>query len=300
MQIPSLRNLQVFEAAARHESFREAAESLFLTPGAVGRQVRALEAELGVVLFARVGRRVVLTPQGRELQEAMTGALKLLADSTTRLRRQPIQQAGRISVTVVPSFSSRWLGPRLKGFQASHPDIGVDVIATIATLNLVAKRISLGIRFGNGKWEGLVAELLADETLFPVAAAKGVNGCSGLPSSPHHILRYPLLNPYDEWGEWFKRAGVVGRIPDEGVTCEDSLALLQAAERGDGIALARGWLVGDALKSGALVRLPGPAISARRGYYLVYPEGQSLSVSASKFISWLKKEIRAAQAEQTS
>jgi LysR family transcriptional regulator, glycine cleavage system transcriptional activator len=300
MQLPSLRNLQIFEVAARHQSFRDAADALFLTPGAVGRQVRALEAELGVELFARVGRRVVLTPQGRELQLAMAGALKLLADSTSRLKREASQQAGHISVTVLPSFSSRWLAPRLKSFHSGHPDTRVDLIATIAPLNLAAKQISLGIRFGSGKWEGLASELLADESLFPVAATKGINGYDGLPSSPNHLLRYPLLNPYDEWGEWFKRAGVVGRIPNKGVTCEDSLLLIQAVERGDGVALARRWLVIDAIKSGTIVRLPGPAISARRGYYLVYPEGQPLSDTARAFISWIKEEIRTAQAEETS
>jgi len=292
MPIPSLRNLQVFEAAARHESFRAAADALFLTHGAVGRQVRALEVELGVTLFARVGRRVVLTPQGRQLQVAVTDALKLITDSTSILRREATESSRCLPITVLPSFATRWLTPRLSDFEARYPDIELEVIATIAPLDLAAKRISLGIRNGAGKWEGLSAERLAEESLFPVAAAHGIDGFAALPHSAHELLHYPLLNPYDPWDEWFRRAGVVAAAPRAGATYEDALLLLQAVEEGKGVALGRKRLVEDALRAGTLVRLPGPSIPSRRDYYVVYPEGQPLTEPARVFVTWLHEQMR--------
>ncbi|HYD79208.1 MAG TPA: LysR substrate-binding domain-containing protein [Paucimonas sp.] len=293
MTLPSLRNLQVFEAAARHQNFRAAADALFLTHGAVSRQVRALEAELGVQLFARVGQRVVLTPQGKRLQTAVAKALKLMSEATAELRNETAQSGGRLTVTMLPSFATRWLLPRLPDFQARHPDIVVDVIATVSMLDLAERKIQLGIRYGRGKWEGVVAERLARETQFPVAAAGGIRGYPGLPRSAHALREYPLLNPYDEWERWFRRAGVIAHVPDTAPTFSDMGMLLQAAERGQGIALGRKWLVDDAIAAGELVRLPGPAMPSPRSYYLIRPENQPLTPQAEAFSAWLKKTMGA-------
>ncbi|WDD91543.1 LysR substrate-binding domain-containing protein [Burkholderia sp. FERM BP-3421] len=291
MRLPSLRNLQVFEAAARHQSFREAANSLFLTHGAVGRQVKALEAELGVELFARVGRRVVLTPHGHRLQLAMSSALKLITDTSNELRREAKQSASRLPVTVVPSFATRWLAERLPDFHEQHPEITVELIPTIVPLDLSAKQIPLGIRMGYGNWDGLEAERLAIEYLFPVVAASGVEGFENLPESAQDMLRYPLLNPYDEWERWFKRCGVIAPPMAGGMTYEDSSLLLRAVEERKGIALGRKWLVAGARRDGRLIRLPGPTIRANRDYYLVYPKGAPLPAAARVFVAWLQQEI---------
>ncbi|MFM0643884.1 LysR substrate-binding domain-containing protein [Paraburkholderia bryophila] len=283
--------MQVFEAAARHQNFREAAQSLFLTHGAVTRQVKALEAEMGVKLFARVGRRVVLTQHGQRLQLAMSGALQLISDIVNELRQEIRLSPGRLPVTVVPSFANRWLMARIPDFHACHPTITVELVVTIATLDLSAKQIPLGIRSGNGKWDGLTAEKLATETLFPVVSPAGVEGFDDLPPScPNDMLRYPLLNPYDEWERWFKRAGVNAACALRGATYEDSSLLLRAVEERKGIALGRNWLVSDAIRDGVLLRLPGPAIQARLDYYVVYPTAYPLSDTARTFITWLQAQ----------
>ncbi|MCX4161856.1 MULTISPECIES: LysR substrate-binding domain-containing protein [Paraburkholderia] len=287
MRLPSLRNLQVFEAAARYQSFREAAQSLFLTHGAVTRQVKALEEEMGIKLFARVGRRVVLTQHGQRLQLAMSGALQLISDAVNELRQETRPSPGRLRVTVVPSFANRWLMARIADFHAHHPSITVELVVTIAALDLSEKQIPLGIRTGNGKWDGLAAEKLATETLFPVISSAGVEGYDDLPSCPNDMLRYPLLNPYDEWERWFKRAGVNPASALHGTTYEDSSLLLRAVEERKGIALGRNWLVSDAIRDGVLRRLPGPAIQARLDYYVVYPTSYPLSDIARAFITWL-------------
>lgn len=294
MPLPSLRNLQVFEAAARHGSFRAAADALFLTHGAVSRQVRALEAELGVPLFRRTGQRVVLTEQGRRLQLAVATGLQQMADAIASLREDRHQAPRRLTVTMLPSFATRWLLPRLPAFRERHPDIAVEVIATVTPLDLAREDIELGIRYGGGRWSGMVAERVATETMFPVAAAAGVMGQARLPRSPRELLDYPLINPDEEWDRWFRRAGVLGRPTRQGPSFSDSGVILQAAETGHGVALGRELLVADALAAGHLVRLPGPRIRARRAYYLIYPEARPLSAAAQAFAAWLRASLAGA------
>jgi LysR family glycine cleavage system transcriptional activator len=291
MAVPSLRNLQVFEIASRHPTLRAAADALCLTHGAVSRQIRLLESDLGVSLFIRTKQGMLLTPQGRRLQEAVGNALKLLSDATAKLSEDTAESSARIAVTVVPSFGTRWLLSRLPDFQAHHPDINVELISTMATLDLAEKNIQLGIRNGAGKWSNLVSELLAPEEQFPVAASKGIDGYDRLPRSVQELIDYPLLNPYDDWQRWFRRVGVTTRPPQTGKTFNDASQLLRAAEAGKGIALGRKWLVADALKSGALVRLPGPSISSARSYYLVRPNDRPIPPAAEFFANWLRKQI---------
>ncbi len=228
MRLPSLRNLQVFEAAARHQSFREAADALFLTHGAVGKQIKALETELGVELFARIGRRVVLTSHGRRLLIAMSEALERISETVGELQQESRHPADRLPVTVVPSFATRWLLPRLKDFHERHPEVTVELVPTVATLDLSAKHIPLGIRMGQGSWSGLEAERLTTEELFPVAAPDGIEGFATLPGSVHDMLSYPLLNPYDEWERWFKTC----RHQDAGVRARTDLSRRLAVATG--------------------------------------------------------------------
>jgi LysR family transcriptional regulator, glycine cleavage system transcriptional activator len=293
MALPSLRNLQVFEVAARHPTLRAAADALFLTHGAVSRQIRALEAELGVALFTRTRQGMVLTPQGQRLQASVAEALKLMSDATVTLGHEARNSSARLVVTVLPSFAARWLLPRLPDFHSRHPDITVELISAMAPLDLAEKKIDLGIRNGEGTWAGVRSERLAQEKLFPVAARNGIVGHDRLPHSAQQLLEYPLLNPYDDWQRWFSRAGVTARLPFAGKTFNDATLLLQAAEAGVGIALGRKWLVADALDRGILVRLPGPMIVSHRSYYLISPENQPLSLHAEAFTIWIRQRMSA-------
>jgi len=298
MALPSLRSLQVFEVAARHPTFRAAADALFLTHGAISRQIRALESELGVALFIRTKQGMALTLQGQRLQVTVAEALKLMTDAIAALGREAQNSSAHLAVTVLPSFASRWLLPRLPDFRSRHPDITVELISAMAPLDLAEKQIHLGIRNGDGKWAGVVSERLAQERLFPVAARNGIAGHGRLPRSAQELLEYPLLNPYDDWQRWFSRAGVTTRLPRAGKTFNDATLLLQAAEAGEGVALGRQWLVADALDAGTLVRLPGPAIASSRSYYLIYPENQPLSPHAKAFATWIKSRMRGEKSQK--
>jgi LysR family glycine cleavage system transcriptional activator len=291
MALPSLRNLQVFEVAARHSTLRAAADALFLTHGAVSRQIRALEAELGVALFTRTRQGMVLTPQGQRLQASVAQALKLMSDATVTLGQEARSSSARLVVTVLPSFATRWLLPRLPDFHSRQPDIAVELISAMAPLDLTEKKIDLGIRNGEGSWAGVTSERLAQEKLFPVAARRGIADHDRLPRSASELLEYPLLNPYDDWQRWFARAGVTARLPLAGKTFDDATLLLQAAEAGMGVALGRKWLVADALDKGILVRLPGPMIASHRSYYLIYPDNRPLSPHAEAFAVWIRQRM---------
>jgi LysR family glycine cleavage system transcriptional activator len=291
MALPSLRSLQIFEIAARHESFRAAADSLYLTHGAVSRQVRALEAEIGVELFSRVGKKVVLTAQGKRLQIAVAKGLKVMEDATTSLCRKRSKATKRLAITVLPSFGSRWLLPRLADFHARHPEISVDLVATLATLNMEEANVQVGIRNGGGRWSGVKSELLARDSYFPVIGKNGVLGHSNFPRTARMLLKYPLLNPGEAWERWFRRAGVIAEIPRNGTIFNDANLLFQAAENGQGIALGRTGLVADALDAGTLVRLPGPTIMAPQSYYLVFPANKPISDEAQKFAVWIREQM---------
>lgn len=291
MSSPSLRNLQVFEVAARTENFRAAADALFLTHGAVSRQVRALEAELGVSLFTRVGRGVVLTTAGKTLQAAVAEALSLINNATATLKTTLEQPAGRLTVTVLPSFAARWLLPRMVEFQARYPDISVEIVATTSVLDLEKENVDLAVRYGKGRWQGLSSQRLADEWLFPVAASNGIRGHNNLPSSAHDLASYPLLDPGKDWQRWFRRAGVLKALPQTGMSFNDASLLLQAAESGQGVALGRCVLVADALAAGRLIRLPGPRIRAQYAYFLARPANKPLSEAAHAFSEWIVSRI---------
>lgn len=287
MPSPSLRNLQVFEAAARTENFRAAADALFLTHGAVSRQVRALEAELGVNLFERIGRGVVLTAAGKTLQSAVAQAMLLINNATEALAATVENPAGSLTVTVLPSFAARWLLPRMVEFQAQYPDISIDIVATASVLDLNKEGIDLAVRYGKGRWDGLTTQHLADEWLFPVASPSGIRGYKNLPSSARDVASYPLLDPGKDWQRWFRRAGVLTALPQTGMSFNDASLMLQAAESGQGIALGRQMLVTDALATGHLVRLPGPRIRSQYAYFLARAANKPASAASRAFSEWI-------------
>ena len=162
---PPLAALRVFEAAARHPNFSAAAHELHVTPGAVSRQVTALEARLGVALFVREARLMRLTPAGAQLAERLRVAFALLRDA---VRAAEQGEAQRVVVTVLPSFASRWLLSRLPAFAARHPQVDVDLRPSREVVSLERGGIDLAIRYGRGRWPGTDARLLLRERLFPV------------------------------------------------------------------------------------------------------------------------------------
>ena len=290
-RLPPLSALRPFEAAARLESFSRAADELHLTHGAVSHQVRALEDHLGTPLFARQGKRVVLTAAGRSFAERIRGALEEIARAADAARTR---HENRLSISVLPSFASRWLMPRLIGFMEKHPDIEVNVSSSIALVNFAAEDIDIAIRFGAGPWPPYLCERFLDDEYFPVASPKMNRG--KLPKSPADLLKPGvriIREDRDYWPIWFKAAGVPFEDRIRGPLFNDSTYSLQAAARGEGIALARRSIARDDLERGVLKRLFGVSVESVERYWFVTPKETAATPNVKAFKAWVREELRA-------
>ncbi len=288
-RLPPLSALRPFEAAARLESFSRAAAELHLTHGAVSHQVRALEEHLGVALFHRHGKRVSLTAEGRAFAESVRGALSQVSQAAESLRAG--RQGNRLAVSVLPSFGSRWLMPRLIRFIEAHPEIEVSVSASGALANFAAGEADVGIRFGQGPWPSLACEKILDDEYFPVASPKFNGG--RLPKSPKDLLGERIIREErDYWKEWFAAAGVEIGGPIGGYSFNDATYSIQAAARGEGIAMTRRSLVGEDLERGSLVRLFDLVVPARESYWLVCPRELRDAPKVKAFAEWIRSELR--------
>lgn len=289
-RLPPLSSLRPFEAAARLESFSRAAEELHITHGAVSHQVRALEEHLGAPLFARHGKRVALTAAGRTFAERVRGALDEIAMAAEMVR--PARRDNRLTVNVLPSFASRWLMPRLIRFMEAHPKIEMNVTASVALADFVREDIDVAIRFGRGPWPPLVCEKFLEDEYFPVASPKMNRG--KLPKTPKDLLGVRLmLEDRDYWQRWFEMAGVPLDRPLEGPLFNDSTYSLQAAARGEGVALARRSIIGEDLERGTLKRLFDIAVPCRESYWFVSPKETANAPRVRAFRDWVKSELAA-------
>jgi LysR family transcriptional regulator, glycine cleavage system transcriptional activator len=284
-QLPALNALRAFEAAARHESFSRAADELFVTHGAVSDQIRGLEAELGVTLFARDGKRVRLTDRGRQYASEVRAALVALAESTRRVRSGDRDR--RLIVSMLSSFSARWLTPRVGRFIEKYPQIDLELLSTNVLTDFNRDDVDVAIRFGYGKYAGLHTEALLDEIFFP-ACAPGFNG-GKLPREPRDLANLPLLRSDDElWRPWFDAAGLTELPePKRGVLYEDSSNLLQAAMDGQGIALVRRSLSMPEIIAGRLVRLFAIDGPCPWTYYFVCPPAMLETERVQAFREWI-------------
>ena len=278
--------LAAFESAARHQNFAHAAEELHLTASAVSHHVRRLESRLGVTLFQRHARGVSLTAEGRQLADAAGSAMADM-DSVVRNLRVARDERDRVQITTLHSFTYTWLQPRLPQFVAAHPDVRLTVDTEVALTRFEEGGPDLGIRHGPGHWPGLTAHHLMDDYLYPVASPTlvGLDDVRG----PADIAGLPLVTDLARqgWLDWFRFADVHGISVSERYRFTDSTAALTAAVHGLGAALARDKLAMPYLAAKGLVRLPGPALKARWGYYVIYPSHKRLKPAARAFVDWL-------------
>jgi LysR family transcriptional regulator, glycine cleavage system transcriptional activator len=288
-RLPPLSALRPFEAAARLESFSRAAEELHLTHGAVSRQVRALEEHVGAPLFARHGKRVSLTPSGRAFAERIRGALQEIAQAAEAAG--VARRDGRLTVSVLPSFASRWLLPRLIRFMDANPKIEINVLTTNALANFGSDGVDIALRYGRGPWPGLACEKFLEDEYFPVASPKMNRG--KLPREPRDLLKVRVMREdRDYWEKWFEAASVVVESPPEGPLFNDSSYSLAAAARGEGVAMARSSIVGEDLEHGVLVRLFDVSVRSAESYWFVSPREVAESPKVKAFRDWVKSELR--------
>jgi LysR family glycine cleavage system transcriptional activator len=288
-RLPSLNALKAFEATARHESFTQAAQELFVTQGAVSQQVKGLEDELGIRLFRRERQRLAITEAGRSYLEVVRDAFDRLSMGTERLLQR--QKAGTLTITTSPNFAAKWLVHRLGRFSEAHPEIDLRVSASMQHVDFAGEDIDLAIRHGDGRWPGLHTTRLCTEELFPVCSPKLLAG-RGAPRSPPDIRNYTLLhtNSTDDWAGWLAKVGIDGVDFKRGAIFNQASMTIDAAVDGQGIALARTALASWDLRSGRLVRPFRQALDAPYAFWIVCPKSAADLPKISTFRSWLLKE----------
>ena len=290
--LPPLNALRAFEAAARHLSFTKAAAELHVTPAAIGQQVKLLEDHLGVALFRRLHRALMLTEAGQMCLPGVRDGFDRLTEAMARLSQ--LEDAGVLTVSVAPSFASKWLVPRLDTFQAAHPEIDVHIAASMQVVDFSSGEVDLAIRYGGGRYEGLSVERVMTETVLPVCSPqllKGEHAITTPESLRHHTLIHDMSPDNDpscpDWRMWLRASGVADVDWNRGLRFNQSSLVIEAAVSGRGVALAKSALAEADLKAGRLVRPFDRDLPIEFAYYLVCPPHKAELRKVRVFRDWL-------------
>lgn len=291
-RLPPLNALRTFECAGRHVSFIHAADELNVTPGAVSRQIKALEEWLGAPLFRRGHKQVALTPLGRTYLDAVSAPLEAIAAATERARRDEAERP--LSICTYPTFALRWLVPRWGRFYDLRPDIDVRLTTSLQPADFSRDDYDAVIHVGERleARPGLEAVKLCDVHLFPVCSPSLLDGAAPL-RAPADLARHTLLHSVprpQDWHRWLRFAGVEGVDPDSGVTFDSLNLVIQAAIGGVGVAIGIEALIEDDLAAGRLVRPFGPVRRSGSPFYLVYPAHKARDRRLRAFADWLRAE----------
>jgi LysR family glycine cleavage system transcriptional activator len=297
-RLPSLNAVRAFEAAARLNGFNAAGNELHVSANAIGRLVKLLEESLGVTLFKRLSRGVVLTGAGERYLAGVGNLLDQLAAVTNDVRRLKTSQV--LKVSAMPSMVSRWLIPRLGSLTEQHPELDVRVSASTSRTNFAREDIDVAIRIGTGRYDGLHADLLMHEDYFPVCSPKLLAGGPPLwelGDLAHHVLLHDqcgcvsCLPQLLDWQRWLAAYGITDIDCERGLRYTFSHMTLQAAAEGQGVALASSALLADDLATGRLVRPFGNlAVRSPYSFYLVCSDAVALSDKVALFRSWALAE----------
>ena len=296
-RLPPLNALRAFEAAARHLSFTKAAQELHVTQAAISHQVKGLEEILGIQLFRRLNRRLALTEAGQDYLPPLRDAFDAIAAATQRLHER--EEGSALKISVLLSFASAWLLPRLSAFRRLHPEIDILVTAGDTLVDFELDDFDMGIRYGLGSYPGLRVDLLMGDEVYPVCSPKLLDGPHPLrrPADlEHHTLLHDTVQgtPDDpDWRLWLRQAGVEGVDPTRGPGFSHGNFLLSAAVAGEGVALLRRSLVADDIKARRLICPFGPIFPTRFVYSLVAPPHKAEIPKVVAFRDWISAEVGA-------
>jgi LysR family glycine cleavage system transcriptional activator len=296
-----LAALRGFELAARHLSFTAAAAQLNLTQSSISRQIATLERQVGKPLFVRKTRALLLTAAGAQLQQAVRQALATVDQSVDAIRG--VGGARRVTLSTYASFASLWLVPRLAQFQRLHPDIEIRLDASDRVVDLEAEDVDLAIRWVPQGKLSAGATLLIDDVLAPAVCPRLLQG--RLLRHPAELTQWPLLDLDDavpgakrlNWDTWFEFVGAAAPVAPAAGRLVFSFVdqAVQAAVRGQGVALVRSPFLQDCLASGDL-EMPFPALRMPAGYrhvLIVNPAG-ARRPHVEAFIAWLNEQFEQA------
>jgi DNA-binding transcriptional LysR family regulator len=289
--LPPLNALRAFEAVARLDSVSRAAGELHVTHGAVSRQLRILEEALGTALFVRQGRGLVLTPTGRQLQEATEAAFDPLRTRWAELRRR--QDHAPLVLGCPGSVLARWMIPRLERLGGEQPSLKLHLSASESTPDAQLTGLDAALLIADGPWPaGWQVHKLAPERIGPVISPRHPGFELLRSSGPEVLSSMPLLHTESRpqaWREWAVRAGVDGARLQMGTGFDHLYYLLEAAVAGLGVAIAPEPLVAEDLASGRLAAPWGFVVTDAR-WVLCAPRGREHR-NIAPLAAWLRKEL---------
>lgn len=292
--LPPLRSLVAFEAAARHLSFAKAAEELYVTPGAVGQLIHKLEDWLGVKLFHREVRKVSLTEAGAAYFGRISTALGQISHASSVLKQR---RRNEVRISMPPSFARKWFVPRMARFMDHHPEISLHIDASAALVDFDNESIDIAIRhFKAQESNRLDVELLFLDELRVYCSPMYYEKLKLKQSE--NLAKVTLLatkiHPY--WERWLlqftKLSGrEIGEIPT--INFDASHLAVDTAKRHQGIVLTSTSLVEQEIASGELIEPFEARLPVDEGYYLVAPKGSfALGGAVESLRFWLRQECR--------
>jgi len=288
-KIPSNSALMAFEAAARHGSFARAAEELALTEGAVSRQIARLEAFLGAVLFERVGNRVRLVPNGARYAVQVREVLDRLERDSQYLMGQPIDGES-IDIAAIPTFATRWLIPRLKGFQEQHPNITVHLAERMEPFILAGSGFDAAIHFEHPAWAGMRVHRLLQEVLVPVCNP-ALLAHAGTDRPLDELPRLHRRQNPEAWRLYAQETSITLTHPAIGARYDLHSMLIEAALAGLGVALVPRLYIEAELEQGRLIAPWPDGKTIAKNFCLVLPEPIKLSTGPLQaFAKWILEE----------
>lgn len=287
--LPPLNALRVFEAAARHQSFRLAADELSITQSAVSHQISNLERQLGMPLFQRTGRNVRLTEAGNAYFPRLRSAFEQIADAT-RLLRQPSPQ--ELTVQIYITMAAKWMMPRLHRLQRQHPDLLVRFNASQMDWEFDPKSADIGIisTMEPGR-PGIDYIHLFDANLIAVCSPRLFKDRA---ISAADVAAQTLLQVYtanNDWEVWLRAAGITGFNPSAAIRFDSYLLAMEAASDGQGIAITPDFLAAPDLKAGRLLQPVPLSVPQPAKWYLAAKFGKFRDPAAARFRDWLLGEV---------
>ncbi|MEP4038031.1 LysR substrate-binding domain-containing protein [Pseudophaeobacter sp.] len=284
-----LTALRTFEAAARHLSFKEAAEELCVSATAVSNHVRQLEKDWDCKLFHRQTRAVTLTERGRSLSQVLT---RSFADIRDEVENNVLTSPKRVTLAVGPIFGSRWLGPRLARFAKAHPEIELIVHHGPRITDAEQMKTDLAVDWGDGNWRNLYATEILNARYSPVISPDLAAQHPAL-TQPSQLAKLPILHQQDrsEWRNWFELAGCPDIDLDSEVIIEDSNMVQRAVKDGQGIALGVFPLMDAEVKSGQLIKPFDIDLLPSRSFYLLSRREVRKDATVQTVLDWIRDEV---------
>lgn len=308
-RLPPLSTFRTFEAAARHLSFKKAAEELHVTPAAVSQQIKSLETYLGIALFQRLPKALQLTEEGQAMFPKVRDGMDCFAAAVESTRRSA---SLALNVTAPPSFAARWLVPRLARFSLAHADVAIRISSNPENIDGPQSALGLtmeandprhetsevAIRFGTGLYPGYQVEKILTPDYVLVCSPRLIDGEAPLRTPEdlsNHILIHdesiPAVDKRPSWHEWLKLAGVSGIDTERGPRFSNAILALEAVAEGQGVALALRQQVEADVAAGRLLIPFAISLPSTYAYFLVIPQTIAERAVVRAFKDWLQVEI---------